>query len=112
MHRVGFWGVLETAHLNLIVPIKYGRINVTDAMLERSYTLVAPELQGDASKDRLAHLIREDCGLTRRFANAILVLAAPRAGAKTFPPKAPAIESFKQVVGIRRESGRLLDGIA
>ena len=97
---------------NLIVPIKYGRINVTDTMLEQSYALVAPELQADASKDRLAHLVREDCGPTRRFAKAVLMLAAPRAGAKTSSSKTPAIEGFKQEDGIRHESGRLLDVIA
>ena len=104
--------VLETTYLNLVIPIKRCRINMADAVLERSQTLVAPELQADASKDRLAHMVGKDSGPTCRFGKAVLVLAASRAGAETSPPKAPAVEDFKQVISIRHESGRLLDGIA
>ena len=62
--------------------------------------LVAPELQANASKNRLAHPVGEDGGPTRRFATAVLVLAVPMAGTKPSSPKAPAIEGFKQAVSI------------
>ena len=68
---------------------------MADAVLKGPQVIAAHELQADTPKDRPAHPVGEYNGSASCLPKAVLVLPAPGAGAKTLPPKTPAVKDFK-----------------
>ena len=56
VHQVGFGGS-GACIANRVVPVENNSVNMADAVFKRPRALVAPDLQADTPKDRLAHLV-------------------------------------------------------
>ena len=57
-----------------------------------------------ARENGFAHLVRVDSGPARRFANAVLVIAAQLSRAEATPSNAPAVQDLQQATRVGHES--------